>query len=129
MTSYKIIGSLLLSSLWLWNCTANQAPETEDVNLMAELQCEARKLKDERFRIANEMQLMEDSLIKSNSPLTAAQRQTNDSIRQVLTEQTGALATRITMAMDSLFEARYQAPEQRDKLDEAVENRLKEICE
>lgn len=120
----------LLVGTFATGCSSDSPREVneQDITLMADLQCKARHLKDERFRVANELRLMEDSLMKARIPLSDAQRQKSDSIRKALTLQTGALAARVTSAMDSLFELHYLTLAQRQRFDEAVEKKMAEIC-
>jgi hypothetical protein len=99
------------------------------VELMARLQCEARQLKEERFRIANDLRFRGDSLMKLNISLTETQKQQEDSIKQALTLRTGEVAVRLMRTMDSLFEAHYQSVELRQQFDAAVEKKLGEMCE
>jgi hypothetical protein len=106
----------------------NQEQLDKDAKLMATLECEARQLKEERFKIANDIRFMEDSLMKHHIPLTASQRQQIDSVKTVLTMRTGKLADKITKTMDSLFVANYQTPEQRQTFDAATEKMLQEVC-
>lgn len=95
---------------------------------MATLACEARHLKDERFKVANDFRFMEDSLAKHKIPLSEVQGRQMDSIKNVYTLQTGKLADKITKTMDSLFAVSYKTTEQRQAFDTATEKALQEIC-
>lgn len=95
---------------------------------MADLQCEARRLKEERFSIANTLRFRSDSLMKLNIPLTAAQKQEEDSIKTLYTARTGEVAVRLTRVMDSLFAVHYQTAEQRQEFDAAVEKKMQQVC-
>jgi hypothetical protein len=106
----------------------NQEQLDKDAKLMATLECEARQLKEERFKITNDIRFMEDSLMKYHISLTPSQSQHIDSIKTVLTMRTGKLADKITRTMDSLFVANYQTPEQRQTFDAATEKMLQEVC-
>jgi hypothetical protein len=114
----------------LTGCTskADQEVYEQDVALMAEKQCAARRLKDERFKMANQLRLMEDSLMKNAIPLSDAQRYKSDSIKAALTLQTGRIASQVSSTMDSLFALHYTTIEQRQAFDEAVEKKIGEIC-
>ena len=109
------------------SCTKNPVQD-EDIKLMAGLECQARQLKEERFRVANELRLRGDSLMKANSALTERQRVEEDSIKEALTVQTGELATRLTFVMDSLFEKHYKTVEQRETFDKALAKKVSELC-
>lgn len=111
----------------LYGCQNNTVRD-EDVALLAELDCQARELKERRFRIANELRQRSDSLMKADIPLTETQQAEEDSLKQMLTVQTGALATRITFVLDSLFEAHYQTMEQREAFDQALAKKVAEVC-
>ncbi len=124
MTKTLLLIALTVS---LVSCDENSVRD-EDIDLMAELECQARQLKEQRFQVANELRLRGDSLMKANIPLTEAQKAEEDSLKQTLTEQTGQLATRLTFVMDSLFDARYKSIEQREAFDVAVAKKLDEIC-
>ena len=108
-------------------CT-KPAGQDQDIALMAGLECQARQLKEERFRVANELRLRGDSLMKANSTLTDRQRVEEDSIKEALTVQTGELAARLTFVMDSLFEKHYKTVEQREEFDKALAKKVGELC-
>lgn len=96
--------------------------------MLADLDCRARQLNEQRFRIADELRLRSDSLMKANIPLTEAQQAEEDSLHKTLTVQTGVLATRITFVLDSLFEAHYKTMEQREAFDQALAKKVAEVC-
>lgn len=125
VATYLLVSSVLASVSV--GCTKN-AVQDQDIELMAGLECQARQLKEERFRIANEFRLRGDSLMKANSALTDRQRVEEDSIKEVLTVQTGELATRLTFVMDSLFEKHYKTVEQREAFDNALAKKVGEEC-
>lgn len=122
----RLLAFLVASGLFC-GCQ-NNAVQDEDVALMADLQCQARQLKEQRFRVSNEIRLRGDSLMKANIPLTESQRAEEDSLKQTLTVQTGELATRLTFVMDSLFEAHYKTIEQREAFDQALAKKVEQIC-
>lgn len=109
------------------SCTESGV-QKQDIELMANLECQARQLKEVRFRVANEIRLRGDSLMKANSTLTEGQKLEEDSLRKTLTVQTGELATRLTLVMDSLFENRYKTVEQREIFDKALAKKVGEVC-
>ncbi len=119
--------AFLIASGLIFGCQTN-AVRDEDVALLADLECQARQLKEQRFQVANELRLRGDSLMKANILLTDAQRKEEDSLKQTLTVQTGKLATRLTFVMDSLFEAHYKTIEQREAFDLALAKKVGEIC-
>lgn len=121
-----LLVSIALTSVSV-SCTKNTVQD-EDIKLMAGLECQARQLKEERFRVANELRLRGDSLMKANSALTERQRVEEDSIKEALTVQTGELATRLTFVMDSLFEKHYKTVEQRETFDKALAKKVSELC-
>ena len=108
-------------------CT-KPAGQDQDIELMAGLECRARQLKEERFRVANELRLRGDSLMKANTTLTDRQRMEEDSIKEALTVQTGELAARLTFVMDSLFEKHYKTVEQREEFDKVLAKKVGELC-
>jgi hypothetical protein len=119
---------LIIALAYVCISCAEDAVGDQDVVLLADLECQARQLKEERFRVANELRLRGDSLMKANSTLTEAQKKQEDSLKQSLTLRTGELATRLTFVMDSLFENRYKTVEQREAFDNALAKRVGEIC-
>lgn len=120
---------VIIGGIGLLRCEKNTDGSLEkDAALMAALRCEARQLKEERFRAANDIRFLEDSLAKNKTALSAVQRREIDSIQNIYTLRTGQLADKITQTMDSLFAGRYQTPEQRQALDEATEKKLLEVC-
>ncbi len=128
MKSYSIFClSLLMGGVLL--CCQEKTVYENDVRLMTELQCEARRLKEERFSIANALRFRNDSLTKLNIPLTNVQKQEEDSIKTTLTIRTGELAERLTRSMDSLFAVHYKTVEERQQFDAAVEKKLGEVCQ
>ncbi|MBN8825302.1 MULTISPECIES: hypothetical protein [unclassified Spirosoma] len=111
------------------NCQKIQQSQlTRDAQLMATLECEARQLKNERFKAANDIRFMEDSLAKHSIRLTSAQSAQIDSVKANYTLRTGQLAEKITKTMDSLYTATYHQPDERQQLDDAVEKVLQTIC-
>lgn len=119
----------IMGSLTMLGCQKNDKEQLDkDAKLMATLECEARQLKEERFKIANDIRFMEDSLMKHHISLTTSQSREIDSIKKVLTIRTGKLADKITKTMDSLFVTNYQTPEQRQTFDAATEKMLQEVC-
>lgn len=128
LTTKKFLLCIFLSGGLLTGCNPN-AVRDEDVAMLADLECQARQLKEQRFRVANELRLRGDSLMKANISLTEAQRSEEDSLKQTLTEQTGELATRLTFVMDSLFEAHYETIEQREEFDQALAKKVGEVCQ
>ncbi len=123
----KKITILIALAVSILGCTENPV-RNEDVALLADLECKARQLKEQRFQVANDLRLRGDSLMKANIPLTESQRAEEDSLKQTLTVQTGELATRLTFVMDSLFEAHYKTMEQREAFDKALAKKVAEIC-
>ena len=117
----------LITTGLFFGCQSNSVKD-EDVALMTDLECQARQLKEQRFRVANEIRLRGDSLMKANIPLTEAQKAEEDSLKQTLTVQTSALAKRLTFVMDSLFDAHYQTLAQRDAFDQALAKKVEEVC-
>lgn len=121
-----LLAGIALASASL-GCTEHTVQD-QDIELMAGLECRARQLKEERFRVANELRLRGDSLMKANSTLTDRQRVEEDSIKEALTVQTGELAARLTFAMDSLFNKHYKTVEQREEFDKALAKKVGELC-
>ncbi len=95
---------------------------------MANLECEARQLKEQRFQTANRLRLRDDSLMKADIPITADQVAETDSLKQTLTLQTSTLAIRLSTALDSLFERHYKTKESREAFDRAMAQKVLEIC-
>ncbi len=118
---------LIALTISFLGCNENSVRD-EDVALMADLECQARQLKEQRFQVANELRLRGDSLMKANVALTEVQKAEEDSLKQILTVQTSELATRVTYVMDSLFDAHYKTIEQREAFDEAVAKKVEEVC-
>ncbi|GAB2800442.1 hypothetical protein GCM10027275_53080 [Rhabdobacter roseus] len=118
--------------LWLMALACQSASEQStldtDARLLAYLQCEARQLKEQRFRVANDLRFREDSLLRLHLALTELEKKQADSVKQVLTAQTEQLAAKITQTMDSLFAAHYQSLERRRELDVATERLVQEVC-
>ncbi|HAO48391.1 MAG TPA: hypothetical protein DCR35_03265, partial [Runella sp.] len=57
---------VMLGSLLMLGCQKNNQAQLEnDAQLMAQLECQARQLKEERFKVANDIRFMEDSLTKN----------------------------------------------------------------
>jgi hypothetical protein len=127
MRIYLFLFSLLLAGWGITGCQNSPLYE-QDVQLMAELQCEARRLKEERFAMANRLRFRDDSLMKYHISLTGQQRQEADSIRTTLTVRTSEVAVRLTRTMDSLFDIHYQTVEQRQAFDAAIARKVDEWC-
>jgi hypothetical protein len=126
---FKLFYWVIIGCIGLLSCEKKaDAPFEKDVQLMANLECEARQLKEERFNAANDIRLMEDSLAKHHLPLLPAQSQHIDSVKTAYTLRTGQLAEKITKTMDSLFAVSYKTIEQRQAFDAATEKKLQEVC-
>lgn len=126
---FKLFYWVIIGCIGLLSCEKKaDAPFEKDVQLMANLECEARQLKEERFNAANDIRFMEDSLAKHHLPLSPAQSQHIDSVKTVYTLRTGQLAEKITKTMDSLFAVSYKTTEQRQAFDVATEKKLQEVC-
>jgi hypothetical protein len=126
---FNPITWVIIISLTFVSCDKNQEEQLQkDTQLMANLECEARHLKEERFKVANDFRFMEDSLAKHKIPLSDWQSRQMDSVKNVYTLRTGKLADKITKTMDSLFAASYKTAEQRQSFDVATEKVLQEIC-
>ena len=126
----KILIGVCLGSLAVMSCQKMDQTQLEkDAQLMAKLECEARQLKEERFKAANDIRLMEDSLAKNKLPRSAAKSAEIDSVKESYTLRTGVLADKITKTMDSLFANSYHTPEERQQFDEATEKVLLKICQ
>ncbi|RDB05733.1 hypothetical protein [Runella aurantiaca] len=125
----KLFYWVIIGCIGLLSCEKKDGGQFEkDVQLMANLECEARQLKEERFNAANDIRLMEDSLAKHHLPLSPAQSQRIDSVKTAYTLRTGQLAEKITKTMDSLFAVSYKTIEQRQAFDAATEKKLQEVC-
>lgn len=126
----QIFVGVILSSLLVLGCKKdNQAQLENDAQLMAKLECQARQLKEERFKVANDIRFMEDSLTKNKLRLSPKKIAEIDSVKESYTIRTGELADKITKTMDSLFSTTYHTPEERQQLDEATEKVLQKICQ
>lgn len=126
---FNLFCWVIIASLSLLSCDKNDRGQFEkDVQLMANLECEARHLKEERFNAANDIRFMEDSLAKHHLSLSPAQSQHIDSVKTAYTLRTGQLAEKITKTLDSLFAVNYKTIEQRQAFDAATELKLQEVC-
>ena len=121
---------VMLGSLLMLGCQKNNQAQLEnDAQLMAQLECQARQLKEERFKAANDIRFMEDSLAKYKLRLSPQKSAEIDSVKESYTIRTGELADKITKTMDSLFATTYRSQEERQQLDEATEKVLQKICQ
>lgn len=126
----KVLIWASLGGLLVMSCQKmDQAQLEKDAQLMAKLECEARQLKEERFKVANDIRFMEDSLAKNKIGLSLQKAAEIDSVKEYYTLRTGELADKITKTMDSLFSTTYHSPEERQQLDEATEKVLQKICQ
>ncbi|MFN4145940.1 MAG: hypothetical protein ACK4GN_08970 [Runella sp.] len=124
----KYLCTLLLLVLSL-SCQQNDQQNLQkDARLLAELRCEAEKIKEERFRVANEFRFKEDSLMKLKLRLSEREIAQFDSVKTALTLTTTQMAEKIDKIMDSLFTTTYKTIPQRDSLDATTERMMKEIC-
>ena len=100
----------------------------KDAQCIAILQCEAKHLKDERFKAATDMNNLDDSLLHLKKKLSIPQERQFDSIKQNLTQRTAILADKISSILDSVWKNKYHTIDQRQELDNAVEKIFKESC-
>jgi hypothetical protein len=123
--------TLLLLSLLSSACQTSTTKQTieADARLVATLTCQAKALKDERFKVAKDIGIMEDSLLKSGKGLNFQQKAYIDSIEQNLTLRTSTLAKTITHKLDSLFALEsYKTIAQRKAFDLALVEAEKKVC-
>lgn len=105
----------------------------KDALHMAQLQCEAREIMQERFELARQKQVIEDEL------LTISQEdkriyELDKSIREIM-EKAQDLVNRSEILADSIkkiqyghWQVNYNDLSDRQKLDSAIANAFKQIC-
>lgn len=125
----KYAGALL----FLLACGAGPSQEQveADGRMLAELQCEARGLQRERFKLADDIRFLEDSLVQFPSPADTLRRQRLDALKgrtEDMWLRTKRMAEIISDTLAHLHRTRYQQPEERQRLDEALQKAFAALC-
>ena len=127
--------TLLLLVLFVFACGPDFSEEQlqKDGMTLAELQCAAKKLKDERFKLADDIRFLQDSLIilKADTMRAAACRTRLDSLQGTTEEmwrRTKIMADSVNHTLERLQKETYHSKAARKQLDAAQEKAFGEIC-
>lgn len=102
----------------------------QDGEALASLNCRAKKLQDERFKLADDIRFAEDSLLEGKGDTLLLKKRLAVLNGQIegLHQRTRIVADSFTLVMGQLHQARYKAPASRKALDTAVQNALSVLC-
>jgi hypothetical protein len=104
-----------------------------DGKMLAELQCQAKRLQDERFALANAIRFLEDSVALSaaNPGLRTAYQSRLDSLNGTTEDvwrRTKVMADSIMNTLQRLHGSAYQSKTDRKLLDEAMDAAYQAYC-
>ncbi|MBN8681524.1 MAG: hypothetical protein J0L99_02685 [Chitinophagales bacterium] len=102
----------------------------QDGETLATLNCRAKKLQDERFKLADDIRFAEDSLLEGKGDTLLLKKRLAVLNGQIegLHQRTRIVADSFTLVMGQLHQARYKEPASRKALDTAVQNALSVLC-
>lgn len=104
-----------------------------DAAMLANLQCEAKKLQDERFQLATDIRLLEDSLYMEPDTARAAIYRTKldklSSGKEDIALRTKLMADSITHVLDGLYKGIYKDTAGRRLLDVALTAQFEKTCQ
>lgn len=137
MNRLKFLSLFLLAFL-IFGCSEKKPGITEeqiqkDGRTLAELQCAAKKLKDERFKLADDIRFLEDSiqLVRKDRAKMARYRFRLDSLKNTTEDmwrRTKIMADSVNHTLERLHKETYLDLEIRKQLDAAQEKAFGEIC-
>jgi hypothetical protein len=129
LQSAKYAGALCF--LLACGSGASQEQVEADGRMLAELQCEAQGIQHERFKLADDIRFLEDSLIHFPSPADTLRKQRLEALKgrtEDMWLRTKGMAEIISDTLAHLHRTRYQQPEERQRLDEALQKAFAQIC-
>jgi hypothetical protein len=115
-------------------CSCQETPPdtlVSDGRHLAEITCNARRIREERFKLADAIRFAEDSLQIVPSQSRHIYQHRLDSLLQhtdEMTQKTKIMADSVKNLLAQLHREKYRTPSQRKALDGALEAALKEIC-
>lgn len=130
----KVLSLAVVLALMV-SCASNGINETTlqtDAELLAQLQCEAKKLQEERFQLATDIRLLEDSIrTGTNEALIQIQQIKLDALiagKEDMWLRTKAMADSVTLTLNNLHQGAYKDTADRKLLDVAMMSQFERIC-
>jgi len=130
----KAFPLVVLVALLVASCASNGSESTlqTDAAHLAQLQCEAKKLQEERFQLATDIRLLEDSIrTGQDSLLIQAQQAKLDKLvagKEDMWLRTKAMADSVTLTLSNFHEGTYKDTADRKLLDVAMMSEFERIC-
>lgn len=131
----KLLNGLLALVLLLSACGAPKLSEETlqaDAAMLANLQCEAKKLQDERFQLATDIRMLEDSILNAtDSTLIPAYQAKLDALtgtKEDMALRTKTMADSITHVLEQLHQGTYKDTADRKLLDVALSGQYEQLC-
>lgn len=132
MKPYLLLA-LLLSLLV--SCNNNEISEETlqaDADMLANLQCDAKKLQEERFQLANNIRFLEDSVMATQDSMLLigykAKLADLAPQKESVLERTKIMADSISKTMMKLQQGTYKDTADRKLLDVALNKKFEQIC-
>ncbi len=132
------ISSCICWAFTLFSCQLNNTNSATknleaDGKILAELQCQAKRLQNERYALADAIRFLEDSVkMSAHEPTHHAIYQSRlDSLNGTTDDmwrRTKAMADSITHTLERLHETAYHSKEDRKMLDEAMTTAFQQYC-
>ena len=98
------------------------APDTleQDAQMLANLTCEARHIREERFALADAIRFTEEEIKGKSTSQTQKKLDSLLSLTEPIALRTKIMADSVKQALKQLQKNRYKTPEQRKALDAAM---------
>lgn len=113
------IAVILASGFAACNAPAPDSLE-QDAQMLANLTCEARHIREERFALADAIRFTEEEIKGKSTPETQKKLDSLLSLTEPIALRTKIMADSVKQALKQLQKARYKTPEQRKALDAAM---------
>lgn len=103
-----------------------------DARQLAQIYCQAQQLRTERFQLADDIRMLEDTLMMyPDAPESAARKKTLDNLQAGTTDmwqRTKSMADSINQLLETFYKGNYPEKEDRIRLDKALEKVMLEVC-
>lgn len=116
-------------------CNSNHIAEetiNADAERLAKLQCEAKKLQEERFQLATDIRMLEDSIMNGTDTILKASQQAKldelNGEKEDMWLRTKAMAESISQLLEAYHQTTYIDTADRKLLDAALLAKFDEVC-
>jgi cell division protein FtsB len=103
-----------------------------DARQLAQIYCQAQELRTERFKLADDIRMLEDTLMMyPDAPESAARKIALENLQAGTTDmwrRTKTMADSINHLLETFYKGSYPEKADRNRLDQALEKVMHEIC-